>query len=84
MSGTSPDALHEAAGRTLCTALREAGRRWGDRPAMLTEGQSWTWAELDADVDRLAGMLSRIGVQPGETVGFLLTNRPEVVIGFLA
>ena len=81
---TSPDALHDAAGRTLCTALRDAGRQWGERPAMLGDTQSWTWSELDEEVDRLAGMLKRIGIQPGDVVGFLLTKRPEVVTGFLA
>jgi long-chain acyl-CoA synthetase len=84
MSGISPESLYDAAGRTLCTALSEAGRRWGDRPALIGQNRTWTWAELDVTVDRLASRLQRIGVQPGETVGFLLTKRPEVITGFLA
>ncbi len=51
---------------------------------MLTADASWTWTELDAEVDRLAGLLKRIGVRHGDPVGFLLTKRPEVITGFLA
>jgi long-chain acyl-CoA synthetase len=84
MSEISPESLHAAAGRTLCSALRDAASEWPERPAMLTQDRSWTWRELDQDVDRLAGLLRRIGIQPGDTIGFLLTKRPEVITGFLA
>src|SRR5262245_16420524 len=55
----------------------EAGRRWGDREALVFGDQRWTHAEFAADVDRVARGLIGIGVEPGDKVGIWMTNRPE-------
>lgn len=46
--------------------------------------QRWTWAELDARVDALAGILAAHGVGPGDVVGVQLPNSTELVQTLLA
>jgi long-chain acyl-CoA synthetase len=70
--------------RTLGEVLRTTAARRPDAPALLADEQSWTWSELDAEVDRVAGLLHGLGIRKGDAVGFLVTKRPEVVTGFLA
>ena len=70
--------------QTLSQLLRRAAAAWPDKLAMIGENRTWTWAELDAEVDEVAVMFEAAGVQPGDPVGFLVVKRPEVVIGFLA
>ena len=43
-----------------------------------------TWAELSAQVDRMAELLLRLGVQPGEPVGIQLPNWNEFIVITLA
>ena len=74
----------EAVQMTLGQALRQAGQRWPERQALLSEDIEMTWSELDAEVDRVARLLSHIGVKGGDVVGFMIRKRPEVVTGFLA
>jgi long-chain acyl-CoA synthetase len=76
--------INVAAARTLGSVLRETALAHGDRPAMVTDERTWTWSELDVEVDRLASLLVSVGIAPGDAVGFLITKRPEVVTGFLA
>jgi fatty-acyl-CoA synthase len=63
--------------RTLGELPGEAARRWGAREALLFEGRRWTYAQFDAEVDRVAKGLIGLGVEPGEHVGIWMTNRPE-------
>ncbi|MBP2325939.1 acyl-CoA synthetase (AMP-forming)/AMP-acid ligase II [Kibdelosporangium banguiense] len=44
----------------------------------------WTFAELDAEVDRIGAALRRHGVRPGDVVGVQLPNIAELVATFLA
>jgi long-chain acyl-CoA synthetase len=69
---------------TLGEALSQVAVERPDGPAMLSEHGELTWAELDAEVDRMAGLLTDIGVSHGDVVGFMISKRPEVVTGFLA
>jgi long-chain acyl-CoA synthetase len=70
--------------RTLGAVLRTTAASCGEEPALLSDKRSLSWKQLDEEVDRLAGYLVSIGVEPGDPVGFLITKRPEVVTGFLA
>jgi non-ribosomal peptide synthetase component E (peptide arylation enzyme) len=40
--------------KTLGTLLEEAARRWGPREALFYEGQRWSFAHLQAEVDGTA------------------------------
>ena len=50
----------------------------------IQEGQSLTYAEAAAQVNRLAHGIVRSGVQVGERVAILAANRPELVLLLLA
>ncbi|WP_037578167.1 class I adenylate-forming enzyme family protein [Phaeacidiphilus oryzae] len=47
-------------------------------------GRSWTYAELGADVDRLAAALAGAGVREGDLLAFQLLNGPEFALLWLA
>lgn len=47
------------------------------RPALVFEGRTITWGELEDRVARLAGGLRATGVEKGDRVGFLCRNTPE-------
>ena len=50
-----------------------------DAPAIRFDGRTITWRELHDRVGRLAAVLAARGVEPGDRVGLLMTNRPEFV-----
>ncbi|MDP2312360.1 MAG: AMP-binding protein [Pseudomonadota bacterium] len=68
----------------LGDVLRRAAATWPAQPALLGETRSLTWAELDAEVDRVAVGWEDAGMGPGTAIAFVLDKRPEVVVGFLA
>ncbi len=55
-----------------------------DQPAILFEGSTLTYRELNARVDRLANALSAHGVGRGQCVALYLPNIPEFAICYLA
>jgi len=54
------------------------------KPALKAGGRVMTFAELEADANRLAHFLSARGVRPGEHVALYAKNSIEHVIGLLA
>ncbi|MEU4571744.1 acyl-CoA synthetase [Nonomuraea sp. NPDC023979] len=56
----------------------------GDRVAVVCGAERRTYAELDAEANRLAHHLKDLGVRPGEHVGIHLCNGVEYVAGLLA
>ncbi|MFT3855183.1 MAG: AMP-binding protein [Ilumatobacteraceae bacterium] len=78
-SGTSEQPL---IGRTIGEDLRRTIARFGEREAMVDcpSGRRWTYAELGADVDRLARGLLAAGIETGDRVGIWAPNCPEWVL----
>ena len=64
---------------TMCEAFQITAAQHADKVALRTLGDaiSITFAEYAERVRRLAGGLHELGVRRGDTVGFMLTNRPE-------
>ena len=64
---------------TLCEAFQKSVRDGGDTVALRTAdgGVSITWREYGVRVRRIAAGLAALGVARGDTVGLMLTNRPE-------
>jgi long-chain acyl-CoA synthetase len=58
--------------------------RWPDRTAIIDSDRTYTYAELNASVNRFANLLIGLGVRKGDTIGLLLNNCAEFAIGFLA
>jgi long-chain acyl-CoA synthetase len=71
---------------TMAEAFRRTVERFPDRVAVRTpdDSTSLTFAELRDRVDALAGGLAELGVQRGDTVALMLSNRPEFHVADLA
>lgn len=59
-------------------AEKEPGNR-----AVIFAGTTMTYGELNLKATRLAGFLSREGIQPGSIVGLLLDRCPDMLVGIL-
>ncbi|WP_211249183.1 long-chain-fatty-acid--CoA ligase [Nocardioides aequoreus] len=65
--------------RYLDERLAHWARTTPDAEAMTYLGRTWTWAEMDERVRRLAGALASMGVGRGDVVSFLDKNHPACV-----
>lgn len=63
--------------------LRTSAERYADRAALIYADQRWSYRELDAATDRLAGAFHRRGLA-GQRVVLLLRNEPNAVLCYLA
>lgn len=63
--------------RTLGGILEEAAQRWGEREAFSFGERRWSYAEFNAETDRVAKALMAAGVEAREHVALWMTNRPE-------
>ncbi|MFY1638186.1 class I adenylate-forming enzyme family protein [Solwaraspora sp. WMMB335] len=64
--------------------LRRQALRRADREALVDGDARWTYAELDADVDRHAAALLGAGIAAGDLIGVLGRNTGRYVIELLA
>jgi long-chain acyl-CoA synthetase len=64
---------------TLCEAFQWTARSFAGNVALRTpdDGVSITWEQYAERVQLLTAGLAALGVRRGETVGIMLTNRPE-------
>src|SRR3954468_10073721 len=62
--------------------LARNARRYPHATALVFDGASLTYAELEERTDRLANALADRGVERGDRVALLLFNRAEVVEAF--
>ena len=65
--------------QTLCAAFQEFVRKTPGEVIIRTPGGGTviTWREWDRRVRKLAAGLAAVGVKRGDTVGLMLSNRPE-------
>ncbi|MCR9277755.1 MAG: long-chain-acyl-CoA synthetase [Pseudomonadaceae bacterium] len=56
---------------------------YGDRTALIFEGKSATWGELNALANQYARYLQSVGVSKGDTVSLLMENRIEFMAAFI-
>jgi len=66
--------IEQARRQTLADLLRRSARRFPTRMALEFGDVRWSYAELDAVVDRLALSLQTRGIVPGERVAVLSRN----------
>jgi fatty-acyl-CoA synthase len=76
-SGDSP-----LLGMTVGQLLDEAACRWSDHDALIVvdQGVRWEWRELRERARTFAAGLLALGLEPGDRVGMLASNRAEWVI----
>ncbi len=71
------------------TAVTATVEQHPDRPAVIWEAedghtQTLSYAELDREAAELGAGLQRLGLQPGDVVGFYLPMLPQTVVAFMA
>lgn len=69
---------------TLGTLLSGALARHAERPAVVADGRTWTFRELDTSSNQLAHALRDLGVGAGTSVALLMGNCAEYVVADLA
>ncbi len=72
------------AGRSVPDVFREQAARTPDAVALEHDGRTWTYADVDAWSDRLAGRLQRAGVGLGTRVGICAERSAAFAVGALA
>ncbi len=70
--------------RTVPALLERAAVLHGDRPLLAFGFRRWSCTESRDAVARLAGALAVAGVSPGDRVALLSSNRPELLLTWLA
>jgi long-chain acyl-CoA synthetase len=60
--------------------LESAARRYPDHPAVLTQEERWTFAELDRAANAATRHFALQGVRIGSRVAVMTSNRPEFVV----
>jgi fatty-acyl-CoA synthase len=63
--------------RVLPGVVDELGRRLGDKPALLSDRESFSYLELAGRARRYSRWVLGQGVAKGDVVGLLMPNRPE-------
>ena len=65
--------------RVLADVPREQAKERPDQTALVyvNDGRSWTFAQLDAESNRVAQALLAAGVGPGDRIAYLDRNSPE-------
>ena len=67
---------------TLQEALTRTAGRFPHKPALIFQGKTISFKELDEMVSRFASALKGLGVKPGDKVALLLPNLVQNVVGF--
>jgi len=60
---------------SIGASLRDAARRWPAAPAFVDGSRSWSFAQMDESVDRVACGLLALGLQRGDCIGALGPNQ---------
>jgi citronellyl-CoA synthetase len=68
----------------LTARLEETVERFPERSAVVFEGRSLTWRELNAEANRLAHTLKALGLKRGDAVSVMMENRVEFLTALIA
>ncbi|HEY0398175.1 MAG TPA: AMP-binding protein, partial [Acidimicrobiia bacterium] len=74
----------EAGSMHVGEMVREAARRYGDRPAIVSAERTMSFRGFDDATDRLGNALLARGLRPGDVVGILLPNGIDGLIIYYA
>ncbi|MET3288723.1 UNVERIFIED_CONTAM: acyl-CoA synthetase (AMP-forming)/AMP-acid ligase II [Brevibacillus sp. OAP136] len=66
------------------SCLARNARRHPEKGALICEGRTWTYGEMNAEVNRLAHGLMRLGVTKGQKVAMMMKNSDWFAITFYA
>src|SRR6202022_5123289 len=69
---------------TPMDALMHQAQTRPNSPAFVFRGETWTYARLAMEAQRLARGLAARGVEPGDRVALHMMNRPEMIAAYYA
>jgi fatty-acyl-CoA synthase len=69
---------------SLWVNLEISANRFPDKKALIYMGQSWSYGQLLAQAETLAGHLAQIGVRKGDRVVLNMQNCPQLVMAHFA
>ena len=75
--------IEDAPARTLPVVVEELGRRFGDAPALIGRGESFSHAGLAARKNRYARWAVEEGIGKGDVVALMMPNRPDYLAAWL-
>ncbi|MBI5256197.1 MAG: AMP-binding protein [Burkholderiales bacterium] len=81
-AGTPTELVYPLGEITLGEMLRLRAQQTPTKPAVIFYGHTLTYAELDAQTDRMAALLHAHGVRPGDRVAVMLGNCPQFHLAF--
>lgn len=64
--------------------LERARLFFPDKPALVFEGRTYTYRQLNEEVNRLANGLRALGIEPGDRVALFLPNIPAFAVAYFA
>ena len=69
---------------SLYEMFERSAKNFGQRPAIVFGGKTWTYTDMERDVDRLAKALIRLGVKPKDRISINMPNSATWMISFFA
>ena len=69
---------------TLAEWFRRRATRAPDRPALSFEGRTWTYGQLQDEIERLSAVLAAGGLRTGERLAWLGFNDPLQIVALFA
>lgn len=73
---------HRVGEPPIADLLTGSARRYPDKAALIFPQSRLSYRELTVDATNIARGLASIGIRPGDHVGLLLPNSPDMVAGF--
>jgi len=82
--GKSWETLPDVPEKTISDYIRDHGKNFADRIALVFFGSTISYSELDQLADKFAHVLQEAGCQKGDVLGIQLPNTPQYVVGLIA
>lgn len=68
----------------LAEWFRRRAARAPERPALTFENRTWSYGEMQVQIERLAAVLAAAGIKAGERVAYLGANHPTMLFSLFA
>jgi fatty-acyl-CoA synthase len=75
--------IRRAPNRTWPDVVEDLARRYGDRPALISEQETLSYRDYDARANRYARFCRARGIGKGDCVALMMPNRPEYLAVWL-
>jgi fatty-acyl-CoA synthase len=75
--------IRRAPNRTWPDVVEDLARRYGDRPALISEQETLSYRDYDARANRYARFCRAHGIGKGDCVALMMPNRPEYLAVWL-